>query len=234
MKHGVVWSLGLASIVSMLAALFMVFVYVPTEAQQGLVQRIFYFHLPCAWVAFLAFGLVAISAALYLWLGSQIWDDLSYAAGEIGMLFCTLVLITGSIWAKPIWGTWWTWDSRLTTTFILWLLYAGYLLLRAFAGDSPEVARFAAIIGIVGVVDVPVIIVSVRLWRTIHPAVLLTRQGGHGLQDPRMIATLLVALGAFSLLFVWLLWLRLRTLRLGSKIANARRRLALYEMEARV
>ena len=234
MKHGVSWSLGLASIAAMLASLFMVFVYVPTEAQQGLVQRIFYFHLPCAWVAFLAFGLVAIAAILYLWLGSQIWDDLSYAAAEIGMLFCTLVLITGSIWAKPIWGTWWTWDSRLTTTFILWLLYGGYLLLRAFAGDSPEVARFAAVIGIVGVVDVPVIIVSVRLWRTIHPAVLLTRQGGHGLQDPRMIATLLVALGAFSLLFVWLLWLRLRTLRLGSKIASARRRLALYELEARV
>ncbi|HLH78027.1 MAG TPA: cytochrome c biogenesis protein CcsA [Candidatus Binataceae bacterium] len=234
MKLGMAWSLGLASIASMLAALFMVFVYVPTEAQQGLVQRIFYFHLPCAWVAFLAFGLVAVAAILYLWLGSQIWDDLSYAAAEIGMLFCTLVLITGSIWAKPIWGTWWTWDSRLTTTFILWLLYAGYLLLRAFAGDSPEVARFAAVIGIVGVVDVPVIIVSVRLWRTIHPAVLLTRQGQHGLQDPRMIATLLVALGAFSLLFVWLLWLRLRTLRLGSKIASARRRLALYEMEARV
>ena len=234
MKHGVSWSLGLASIAAMLASLFMVFIYVPTEAQQGLVQRIFYFHLPCAWVAFLAFGLVAIAAILYLWLGSQIWDDLSYAAAEIGMLFCTLVLITGSIWAKPIWGTWWTWDSRLTTTFILWLLYGGYLLLRAFAGDSPEVARFAAVIGIVGVVDVPVIIVSVRLWRTIHPAVLLTRQGGHGLQDPRMIATLLVALGAFSLLFVWLLWLRLRTLRLGSKIASARRRLALYELEARV
>lgn len=234
MKHGVSWSLGLASIAAMLASLFMVFIYVPTEAQQGLVQRIFYFHLPCAWVAFLAFGLVAIAAILYLWLGSQIWDDLSYAAAEIGMLFCTLVLITGSIWAKPIWGTWWTWDSRLTTTFILWLLYGGYLLLRAFAGDSPEVARFAAVIGIVGVVDVPVIIVSVRLWRTIHPAVLLTRQGEHGLQDPRMIATLLMALGAFSLLFVWLLWLRLRTLRLGSKIASARRRLALYELEARV
>lgn len=234
MKHGVSWSLGLASIAAMLASLFMVFIYVPTEAQQGLVQRIFYFHLPCAWVAFLAFGLVAIAAILYLWLGSQIWDDLSYAAAEIGMLFCTLVLITGSIWAKPIWGTWWTWDSRLTTTFILWLLYGGYLLLRAFAGDSPEVARFAAVIGIVGVVDVPVIIVSVRLWRTIHPAVLLTRQGGHGLQDPRMIATLLVALGAFSLLFVWLLWLRLRTLRLGSKLASARRRLALYELEAKV
>jgi len=179
----------------------------------------------------MSFGIVAVTGGLYLWLGQQLWDDISYAAAEIGMLFCTLVLITGSVWAKPIWGTWWTWDSRLTTTFILWLLYGGYLMLRAFAGDNPEIARFAAVIGIVGVVDVPVIIVSVRLWRTIHPAVLLTRQGEHGLQDPRMIATLLVALGAFTLLFIWLLWMRLRTLRTASRIAVLRRRLALMALE---
>ena len=116
------------------------------------------------------------------------------------MVFCTLVLITGSIWAKPIWGTWWTWDSRLTTTFILWLLYGGYLMLRAMADDTPQVARFAAVIGIVAALDVPVVIVSVRLWRTIHPAVLVTRQGGHGLEDPRMVVTLLVALAAFTAL----------------------------------
>lgn len=233
MRNNLSFTLGVASAVSMLAALFMVFAYVPTDAEQGIVQRIFYFHLPCAWVAFLAFGIVAIAAGLYLWLGHKVWDDLSYAAAEIGTLFCTLVLISGSIWAKPIWGTWWTWDSRLTTTFILWLIYAGYLMLRAFGGDSEEVARFAAVVGIVGVVDVPVIIVSVRLWRTIHPAVLLTRQGGHGLQDPRMIATLLVSLAAFSLLFVWLLLMRLRTLRLGSRITALRRHLALAELEAR-
>jgi heme exporter protein C len=232
MKTSLSFALGVASCLAMVLALFMVFAYVPTEAQQGIVQRIFYFHLPCAWVAFMSFGIVAVTGGLYLWLGQQLWDDISYAAAEIGMLFCTLVLITGSVWAKPIWGTWWTWDSRLTTTFILWLLYGGYLMLRAFAGDNPEIARFAAVIGIVGVVDVPVIIVSVRLWRTIHPAVLLTRQGEHGLQDPRMIATLLVALGAFTLLFIWLLWMRLRTLRTASRIAVLRRRLALMAVEA--
>ena len=106
----------------MLAALYMVFVYVPTEADQGIVQRIFYFHVPCAWVAFASFALVAIAGIFYLWLGQQVWDDLGYAAAETGMVFCTLVLVTGSIWAKPIWGAWWTWDSRLTTTLILWLL----------------------------------------------------------------------------------------------------------------
>src|SRR6185437_12806114 len=136
-----------------------------------------------------------------------------------GMVFCTLVLITGSIWAKPIWGAWWTWDSRLTTTLILWLLYGGYLLLRAMADDTPQVARFAAVVGIVAAADVPVV-VAVRLWRTIHPAVLVTREGGHGLEDPRMVATLLVGLAAFTALFVWLLILRLTTLRMRTRIAK--------------
>jgi len=230
MKSPMSIGLAAASCLSMLAALFMVFAYVPTEAEQGIVQRIFYFHLPCAWVAFLSFGIVAVAGALYLWLGHKIWDDLSYAAAELGMLFCTLVLVTGSIWAKPIWGVWWTWDSRLTTTFILWLLYGAYLLLRAFADDTDEVARFAAVLGIAGVLDIPIIIVSVRLWRTIHPAVLLTRQGEHGLEDPRMVATLLVSLAAFTVLFVWLLWLRLGTLRLRARLAKLRKDLALLEI----
>lgn len=219
-----IW-LGVATCVLMVAALFMVFVYVPTEADQGIVQRIFYFHVPCAWVAFAAFALVAISGVFYLWLGQQVWDDLGYAAAESGMVFCTLVLITGSIWAKPIWGAWWTWDSRLTTTLILWLLYGGYLMLRAMADDTPQVARFAAVVGIAAALDVPIIIVSVRLWRTIHPAVLVTRQGGHGLEDPRMVATLLVSMTAFTALFIWLLCLRFATLRTQTRLNQVAREL---------
>ena len=163
---------------------------------------------------------------LLLWLGGQIWDDLGYSAAEIGMLFCTLMLLTGSLWAKPIWGTWWTWDSRLTTSFVLWLLYGGYLIMRAMLEESEQVARFAAVVGIVAALDVPVVIVSVRLWRTIHPAVLVTRQGGHGLEDPRMIVTLLVAVAAFTLMFAWLLILRLTVLRTraGSAKSHARSR----------
>jgi len=134
------------------------------------------------------------------------------------MVFCTLMLVTGSIWARPIWNAWWTWDSRLTTTFILWLMYIGYLMLRASADDTPQVARFAAVVGIVATLDVPIIIVSVRLWRTIHPAVLLTKQGSHGLQDPRMIATLLVSLAAMTALWGWLLWLRFAQLRARSRM----------------
>jgi heme exporter protein C len=209
----------------------MVFAYVPTEAQQGIVQRIFYFHVPCAWVAFAAFVLVAISGAFHLWLRQQVWDDLAYAGAEVGMLFCTLVLVTGSIWAKPIWGTWWTWDSRLTTTLVLWLLYAGYLTLRIIADDLPQVGRLAAVVGIVAAADVPVIIVSVRLWRTIHPAVIVTRQGSHGLEDPRMIATLLVSMMAFTLLCAWLLTLRFVILRTTARIVDLGRQLALAEAE---
>lgn len=223
--------LGVVTLAMMTAAIFMVFVYVPTEAEQGIVQRIFYFHVPCAWVAFAAFALVAISGGFYLWLGQQVWDDLAYASAEVGMLFCTLVLVTGSIWAKPIWGAWWTWDSRLTTTLVLWLLYAGYLTLRVMADEVPQVGRLAAVVGIVAAADVPVIIVSVRLWRTIHPAVIVTRQGGHGLEDPRMIATLLVSMSAFTVLCAWLLMLRFSTLRTTARIANLGRQLALAEAE---
>ena len=219
--------LGLPTGLLMLTSIYMVFAWVPTEADQGIVQRIFYFHVPCAWVAFAAFGLVAICGIFYLWLGQQVWDDLGYAAAECGMVFCTLVLITGSLWAKPIWGAWWTWDSRLTTTLILWLLYGGYLLLRAMADDTPQVARFAAVIGVIAAADVPVVIVSVRLWRTIHPAVLVTRQGGHGLEDPRMVVTLLVAMVAFTALFAWILMLRFATLRLRTRLGIAARDLSL-------
>ncbi|HTW89693.1 MAG TPA: cytochrome c biogenesis protein CcsA [Candidatus Binataceae bacterium] len=229
MNRRLIPTLGIITAALMVAALYMVFLYVPNEATQGIVQRIFYFHVPCAWVAFAGFGLVAISGALYLWLGQRVWDNLGRAAAETGMVFCTLVLITGSIWAKPIWGVWWTWDSRLTTTLLLWLLYGGYLMLRSAADQSPNGARLAAVVGIIAALDVPVVVVSVRLWRTIHPAVLLTRQGGHGLEDPRMVATLMVAMAAFTAMFAWLLILRLATLQTRARLDRLTIALALTE-----
>src|SRR5262249_18115812 len=161
--------LGTATIASMLLALFMVFVWVPTEADQGIVQRIFYFHVPCAWVAFAAFGLVAVAGVFYLWLGGTIWDDLGYAAAEIGMVFCTLTLVTGSLWAKPIWGTWWTWDSRLTTTFILWLMYGGFPILRTLPDDDPEAPPVGAVVGLLAAPPVPAVNLLLRLCRPLHP-----------------------------------------------------------------
>ncbi len=198
--------LGYATLAFMIAALFMVFDYAPPEAEQGIAQLIFYFHVPLAWVAFASFGLVAIAGIFYLWLGDQLWDDLGYAAAETGMVFCTLMI--------------------LTTTFILWLMYLGYLMLRASADDTPQVARFGAVLGIVAALDVPIVIASVRLWRTIHPAVLVTKQGGHGLEDPRMVATLLVCLAAFTAFWAWLLMLRFSQLRTRTRMSALAMRIA--------
>src|SRR5574337_1947672 len=130
------------TLVVMWAAIFMVFVYVPTDRFQGIVQRIFYFHVPLAIMTFLAFGLVAVASAFFLWRGERAWDRLALGAAEVGMVFCSLVLITGPIWARPVWGTWWTGDARLTTTLILWLIYAAYLMMRNVAGAGEDGARY--------------------------------------------------------------------------------------------
>ena len=211
-----------SSLLLMAAAIYMVFVYVPTDKVQGVVQRIFYFHVPLAFMTFVAFGTVAVASALFLWRGTRGWDRLAHSAAEVGMLFCSLVLITGPIWAKPIWGTWWTWDARLTTTLILWLIYAAYLMLRSAAGTSDQGARYAAILGVVGAIDIPIINRSVYWWRTIHPAVLITREGGSGLADPRMQATLGVCFLAFLVLFVWLVWVRNENSRLRDVVEELR------------
>ena len=210
---------------TMLAALAIVFLVVPTEADMGIVQRIFYFHVASAWVAFLGFFLVAGASAVYLWNGSPTADRLAYAAGEVGVLFCTLVLVTGPTWARPIWGVWWTWDPRLTMTVVLWAIYASYLMLRGFGGDDPALARYAAVLGIVGVLDIPLIVVSVRLLRGIHPAVINRTDGGTGLVDPWMRIGLLVSALALILLAAWFMDLRVRGARLEEEVAALRREL---------
>ena len=213
------WLTGLA----MLAALAMVFLYVPTERVQGVVQRVFYFHLPAAWMTFLGFFIVAGASASFLWQGDRFSDLLAQAAAEVGMVFCSLVLITGSIWARPIWGVWWTWDPRLTMTVILWAIYASYLMLRAFGGEDEAVRRYAAVLGIIGVLDIPLIMVSVRLLRGIHPAVITRNEGGSGLVDPWMRVGLVVSALALVLLAAWLIALRMRGARLAEEVAALRR-----------
>jgi len=214
--------LGPLTGLAMLVAIYMVFVYVPSDKVQGIIQRIFYFHVPLAIMTFVAFGTVAVASGLFLWRGTRFWDRLAHSSAEIGMLFCSLVLITGPIWARPVWGTWWTWDARLTTTLILWLIYAAYLMIRSVSGPGEQGARYAAILGIVGAVDIPIINRSVYWWRTIHPAVLITREGGSGLSDPRMQATFGVCFGAFLLLFLWLLWVRNESTRLHDAVEDLR------------
>src|SRR6266404_299366 len=198
---------------SMLAALWLVFMAVPTEREMGIVQRIFYFHVASAWVAFLGFFLVAGASAVYLWNGARTADRLAEAAAEVGVLFWTLVLVAGPLWARPVWGVWWTWDPRLTMTVILWVIYASYLMLRAFGGEDDAVQRYAAVLGIIGVLDIPLIMVSVRLLRGIHPAVITRNEGGSGLVDPWMRAGLVVSALALVLLAAWLIALRMRRSR---------------------
>jgi heme exporter protein C len=218
-----------ATFVALLLAQWMIFVVVPTEAQMGIVQRIFYFHVPVAWATFLCFFAVAGASAVYLWNGSRPADRVAQASAEVGVVFCTLVLVTGPIWARPIWGVWWTWDPRLTMTVILWAIYAGYLMLRAFGRGDDATARYAAVLGIVGVIDIPVIRASVRLLHGIHPAVLTTREGGSGLTDPTMRATLYVSAIAMLLLAAWLVRLRVATLRLEAETAAIRRQVEAHE-----
>lgn len=207
-----------STFVSMLAAIVMVFLLVPSERDQGIVQRIFYFHVNSAWAAFLGFFVAAGASGLFLWRGRLEHDRVAVAAVEVGMLFCTMVLVTGPIWARPIWGAWWTWDPRLTMTVILWTIYAVYLVLRSSAREDPQIARYAAVLAVVGVLDVPLIQVSVRLWRGMHPSVISAPANKGGLEDPRMVVALLVTMVAFMLLFVWLLRLRCEGLRLRDEL----------------
>jgi len=192
--------LGL-SFILLVAALYLVFIYVPTDETIGIVQRIFYFHVPVAWVAFLAFFIVFLGSILYLWKRESKWDVIASSSAEVGIVFTTLVLITGSIWAKPIWGVWWVWDARLTTSLVLWLIYVAYLIVRAYAAEEHRGARFAAVVGIVGFIDVPIVALAITLWRTQHPGPVIF-QGGLA---PSMLLTLLVCLAAFTTLYFLLL-----------------------------
>jgi len=187
-------------------ALWLALFYAPREATMGDVQRIFYFHVPSAWIGFLAFFVVFLSSVAYLVKGGRKWDLLALSAAEIGVVFTTLVLVTGPIWAKSAWGTYWTWDARLTTTLILWFIYIGYLTLRSTV-DEVRKARLSAVLGIVGFLDVPVIYLSVTIWRTMHPTLIIGEAGG---LEPAMLQTLMVALLSFTFLFALLLVARVR------------------------
>jgi heme exporter protein C len=210
--------------VAMIVSLYMVFLFAPREATMGDVQRIFYFHVPSAWLAFFAFFLVFVFSFLYLLRGGRRWDTLAAASAEIGVLFCTLVLVTGPIWAKPVWGVWWTWDARLTLTLVLWLIYVAYLMLRHYMADPERRATFAAVLGIIGFIDVPLVYFSIRWWRTQHPQPVMAGGEDSGL-EPAMLATLLVCIGTFTLLYLTLLRYRLKLQALRDEVDTLQDRL---------
>ncbi len=193
--------------------------YVSTEATMGIVQRIFYFHVPAAITSFLAFFVAFVASIGFLATRRLEWDNVALASVEIGLLFCTMVIVTGPLWARPVWGAWWPWEPRLTTTLILWLLYIAYLLLRTYTENREQQARFSAVLGIVAFLDVPIVYYSVQWWRGVHPVVF--GPGGGGI-EPRMRHAFLAALAAFFLLYLLLLIHRTRLARMEDQVEDLR------------
>jgi heme exporter protein C len=199
--------ISLAALLGLAAVYVLAIGYTPVEARQGMAQKIFYLHVPAAWSALIAFSLVGIASALYLWLHDPRLDRFAAASAEVGVAFSAVMLTTGPIWAKPIWGTWWTWDARLTLTLFLFFLFIGYLALRASVHDPAERARFSAVVGILGMLLVPFIHLSVYLFRTLHPQPVVLKPSAPSV-PPEMLRTLLVSTAVFTLLYVGLVTLR--------------------------
>jgi heme exporter protein C len=196
--------------------LYMAFIYAPVAAGLGPNQKIFYFHVASAWVAFFAFFVTFCASIAYLIKDNFCFDDIAESSAGIGLLFCTIVLTTGPIWGKAAWGAWWTWDPRLTTTAILWFIYVGYLMLRKFIDEPGKRARFSAAVGIIGFIDVPIVFFSIQIWNnTIHPNVV--QKGGGGLH-PLMLHAMLTALLIFTLLYFSLMLKSVRLAKLKRKL----------------
>lgn len=194
--------LGVLSFLGMMVSLWMIFVYAPLDEVQGEPQRIFYFHVPMAWVGMLAFVMVTIGGIVYLVKSDERWDWLARAAAEVGVVFLTLALVLGSIWGKTTWGTWWSWDPKLTAVLILWFMYVGYIMLRSYMGRTHASARNGAVLAIVGVIDVPIIYEATNWWRTLHPP---AQVGVSGALPGSVVLTLMVSLVTFTLLFSFLM-----------------------------
>ena len=185
------------------SAFILIFFFVPEEKTQGVVQKIFYIHVSSAFTMYFGFFISFLAGIFYLVERKNIWDMIGLVGVELGFLFATVVLTTGPIWAKPIWGTWWTWDPRLTTTFLLWLIYAGYLTLRALIQGHEKLPLICAIVAVIGFLDVPLIHYSIRIWRGIHPAVISNKEGGlPQSMQATLFATFLAILIWFFVLFI--------------------------------
>jgi heme exporter protein C len=209
-------ALGVAALVAVVVSATLSLVVAPPDAVQGEVQRLMYVHVPAAWLAYLSFFVVFVSSVAYLKTRRIRWDRIAAASAEIGVLFTALAIVLGALWGKPIWGTWWTWDPRLTTTAMLLLIYFAYLAVRRVVDNPSRRARWAAVIGIVGFVDVPIVHLSVVWWRSLHQQATLLRVGGPEIHGS-MLAALLVGVVAFTLVYAYLMTLRLRVGRLEER-----------------
>ena len=209
-------ALGVAALVAVVVSATLSLVVAPPDAVQGEVQRLMYVHVPAAWLAYLSFFVVFVSSVAYLKTRRIRWDRIAAASAEIGVLFTALAIALGALWGKPIWGTWWTWDPRLTTTAMLLLIYLAYLAVRRVVDNPSRRARWAAVIGIVGFVDVPIVHLSVVWWRSLHQQATLLRVGGPEIHGS-MLTALLVGVAAFTLVYAYLMTLRLRVGRLEER-----------------
>ncbi len=207
----------------MLAMLVGAVIVAPREAIEGEVQRIFYIHVPSAIAAYLCFFVVFVASIALLWTRNLRFDAVARAAASVGVLFTALTLATGAIWGKPIWGVWWAWDARLTSTLVLLLIYAGYLLARSLSERTDvQAARYAAVFAIIGFVDIPIVNLSVRWWRTLHPDPIVTRLPGSQTLPDSMLAVLLLGMVAITLLALWLVALRSEVEQIGVRSDDLR------------
>ncbi len=213
--------LDVLSIISLGVATYFALVFAPTEAVMGNVQRVFYFHVGSAWVGLVGFVLAAVSGIAYLITKDMRWDRFEVAAVEVSTMFFFITIVLGSIWARPAWNTWWTWDPRLTTAAVTELIYVAYFMLRAGIEDPEKRARFGAVYALLGGLSAPITFMVIRLFRTIHPVVVGTSsaeaQGGFDMSGD-MVTSMLVALGAFTIIFIDLMWHRIRIGGLEEKV----------------
>ncbi len=195
---------------AMAVNLWLIFYFAPLERTMGLIQKIFYFHVPSAWVAFLAFFITFLMSIGYLASRRDWFDRAASSSASIGTVFCTIVLVTGPIWARPVWGIWWTWDARLTSTLVLWFIYVAYLLIRSYLPASgTKRGTLSAVVGIIGFLNVPLVYMSIRWWRTQHPQPVIAGGEGSGL-EPRMKLAFFFSLAVFTLLYAVILRYRMR------------------------
>lgn len=213
--------LDILSVISIGVAAYFALVVAPTEAVMGNVQRVFYFHVGTAWVGMVGFVLAAVTGVIYLVTKDMKWDRVEVAAVEVSTMFFFITIVLGSIWARPAWNTWWTWDPRLTTAAVTELIYIAYFMLRAGIEDPEKRARFGAVYALLGGLSAPITFMVIRLFRTIHPVVVGTAsaeaQGGFDMTST-MLTSMFVALGAFTILFIDLMWHRIRIGGLEEKV----------------
>ena len=213
-------SLDILSLVLLAIATYLALVFAPTEKVMGEVQRVFYFHVATAWVGLLGFVAAGVSGIVYLRTQNLKWDLVEQAAVEISLIFFFIAIVLGSIWARPIWNTWWTWDPRLTSASIVELIYLAYIMLRQGIDDPDRRARFGAVYTLVGAISVPITFLSIRMFRTIHPIVIGTQGGTQekmGMTGDMKIA-FFFALFTFTIIFIDLFWNRIRLGQLEQKV----------------